>query len=324
MEESKLISLKTRNEFEKNTNIGFFITAIFRGIGQVFFQENALSGLFILVAVFYGSLFCGVAGFIGVLVSTITAMILGVSRDSIIKGFYGFNGILVGIALALYLDYNGFLFVYIIFGSMLSTIVMAAFTNLMGKLGVPPLTGPFVLTTWFLLFGVFLVTGISHGDLIVPAVVSDVSSEPITGIAIVTGFLTNIAEVMFQANVVSGILILIGLFVNSPFSALLAAVGSIAAIGTVAVMGGLNTNVSLGLYGFNGVLCCIALGAIFLKPSIRTFLYAVFAAITATVVYLSITVFLEPFGMPAVTAPFVLTTWIFLWAQTQFDLIKAD
>ena len=69
-----------------------------RGIGQVMFQNNALSGLLMLLESFEfmanGPIGC--KG--GNIISTSTGRISGYDRDDIKNGLYGFNGTLVGIA----------------------------------------------------------------------------------------------------------------------------------------------------------------------------------------------------------------------------------
>jgi len=278
--------------------------------------------VFFLAAVLYGSIWGGIAGFIGVVVSTVTAALLGISKDSIAQGLYGFNGVLVGIALSLFLEYSPLLIIYIVFGSIISTIITAAFASLFGRLDVPTLTGPFVLTTWLMLFGVYLISGLSYAGLN-PGILANTAADPITGHGILYGFFNNIAEVMFQAKIVSGILFLIGLLINSPYSALLAAVGSIASLGAAAVLGGLDSTATSGLYGFNAVLCAIGLGTIFIKPSVKAFIYAVIASFASVIVFLAIGVLITPYGMPGLTSPFVLTTWLFLWGWQKFN-VKAE
>ena len=69
-----------------------------RGIGQVMFQNNALSGLLMLIGIFLNSWQMGLLAVSGNIISTSTGRISGYDRDDIKNGLYGFNGTLVGIA----------------------------------------------------------------------------------------------------------------------------------------------------------------------------------------------------------------------------------
>lgn len=68
-----------------------------RGIGQVMFQNNALSGLFMLIGIFLNSWQMGILAVCGNIISTLTAHFSGYKYDDIKNGLYGFNGTLVGI-----------------------------------------------------------------------------------------------------------------------------------------------------------------------------------------------------------------------------------
>ena len=66
-----------------------------RGIGQVMFQNNALSGLLMLVGILLNSWQMALLAIAGNVVSTLAAYFSGYSREDIRNGLYGFNGTLV-------------------------------------------------------------------------------------------------------------------------------------------------------------------------------------------------------------------------------------
>ena len=59
-----------------------------RGIGQVMFQNNALSGLLMLVGIFLNSWQLGVLAVGGNIISTLAACISGYGRDDIKNGLH--------------------------------------------------------------------------------------------------------------------------------------------------------------------------------------------------------------------------------------------
>jgi urea transporter len=87
---------------------------------------------------------------------------------------------------------------------------------------------------------------------------------------------------------------------------------------TALALGANGFSVYHGLYGFNAVLCAIALGGLFFVLTWKSAVYALLAAVFSVVAFAAIAVFLSPIGMPALTAPFVLTTWLFLWPKAGF------
>lgn len=111
-----------------------------RGVGQVVFQNNPLTGLAILVAIWIFSPWVGFAGVLGLLASTVLALMLGMDRGAIRAGLYGFNGVLVGLALATFLGphWNVGIMAYVVVVAGFSTILMASLGKIfLGSWGVP-------------------------------------------------------------------------------------------------------------------------------------------------------------------------------------------
>jgi urea transporter len=54
----------------------------------------------------------------------------------------------------------------------------------------------------------------------------------------------------------------------------------------------------------------------------RSAAYALVAAVFSAIVFAAIVVLLSPIGMPALTAPFVLVTWLFLLPKAGFQMLQ--
>jgi urea transporter len=323
---------------QENVVVGF-VDTLLRGTGQVMFQNNPITGLLFLIGIFYNSYQFGIAAIIGLLASTITAMLLGADRNLIRAGLFGFNGVLVGIGLAFFLrlDWGPALIVYIILGGVLSAVVFAALANFFSTWDTPALTAPFVLTAWLLLFAALLSSHLLIGNLINPALLkpnaailtvlrpspTNTIGGGLTVVNLLQAFFRGIGEVFFQNNLVTGIIFLIAILVNSRISALFAALGSIVGMITALWLLGADGNaVYNGLYGFNAVLCGIAVGGVFYVINWKSGIYAVLCMIVGTVVFASLSTLLSPLGMPALTAPFVLATWLFLLSKAAFHVLQ--
>ncbi len=76
--------------------------AILRGIAQVVFMNNTITGVFITVGMFVASRYYALCMLLGVSVSTITALLLNLNRSSFANGIYGYNGTLVGIGISVF------------------------------------------------------------------------------------------------------------------------------------------------------------------------------------------------------------------------------
>jgi urea transporter len=59
-----------------------------------------------------------------------------------------------------------------------------------------------------------------------------------------------------------------------------------------------------------------------LRTDLRSAVYALVAAVFSTIVFAAIAVLLSPIGRPALTAPFVLVTWLFLLPKAGFQTLQ--
>ena len=77
---------------------------------------------------FVGEAWLGFAGALGLVVSTLAAIVIGMDRGAIRAGLFGFNGVLVGAGLSLFLqpDWDVLVMVWIVVGAFFSTILHAA------------------------------------------------------------------------------------------------------------------------------------------------------------------------------------------------------
>lgn len=80
--------------------------------------------------------------------------------------------------------------------------------------------------------------------------------------------------------------------------------------------------VRAGLHGFNQVLVMIAMTS-FIPLTPQGFLMAIFATVACGFTMPALQRLLAPYGLPALTAPFVFTTWIFLLGISAFENIPA-
>jgi urea transporter len=323
----------------ENVAVGF-VDTLLRGTGQVMFQNNPITGLLFLVGIFYNSYQLGIAGVIGLLSSTLAAIVLAADRNLVRAGLFGYNGVLTGIAIAFFvrLEWTPVLVVYIILGAVLSTVVFMALANFFSIWDMPVLTAPFVLSAWLFLFAVLLAANLHTGVLVSPAIPNPHAPVfPIlrpsptnltagagdTAVNILQGIFRGVGEVFFQNNLVTGIIFLIGILINSRISALFAALGSIVGLVTAHWLLGIDGYaVYVGLYGFNAVLCAIAVGGVFYVITWQSGIYALLCALVSTVVMAALSAFLSPLGMPALTAPFVLTAWLFLLPKAGFHILQ--
>lgn len=134
--------------------------------------------------------------------------------------------------------------------------------------------------------------------------------------------LRGIGQVMLQNNSYTGLLFLIGVFYSSTLFGFAVLVGAAASTATAVFLGVDRSSVRAGLFGFNGSLVAIAL-LYFLEPELLTWGYVVLAAACTTVVMAALLNLLSSWRVPALTAPFVLVTVLFVLACARFGRLNS-
>uniref|UniRef100_A0A8B9TXZ0 Urea transporter n=1 Tax=Anas platyrhynchos TaxID=8839 RepID=A0A8B9TXZ0_ANAPL len=262
---------------------------ILRGTSQVMFVNNPLSGLFILVGLFIQKPWWMLTGCAGSVVSTLTALALSQDRSAIAAGQHGYNGILVGLLMAVYSDkgdYYWWLLPPVAVTSMACPVLTSALGSIFSKWDLPVFTLPFNIAVTLYLAA----TG--HYNLFFPTtLIKPVASVPnITWTAINVPLLlqsipVGVGQVYGCENPWTGGIFLVALLISSPLICLHAAIGS--AVGMFAALSIATPfdSIYLGLHNYNCALACIAIGG---EPKI------------------------DALGLPLCTWPFCFSALLFL------------
>ena len=298
-----------------------------RGISQVVFQNNRLTGLVILGAIAYNSGTYAVSCVLGTVAATLTAILLQADRGQISAGLFGYNGALLGIGLNAYLsaDFTAGqypdwrLYLYIVFGAAFTTVITSALFSVLGLFKVPALTAPFVLAGWLFIFAVLRFGQFHPGLQLAPALpMHFTGAQHYTWTTWYQGTGKGVGEIFLQDNWITGYAILFGIFINTRVGASMCLLAAVLAVGTGIVLGAPEYTVRLGLLGFNACLTAIALGGVFFVLNWRAFIYTVFGIMVTIWVWPAVNVLLSPIGMPTLTSPFVIVGLFMLLAKGDF------
>jgi urea transporter len=276
-----------------------YIHSFLRSFGQIMFQNNSYSGLLFLIGIFYNSPILGLTAILGIISSITIAQILNYPKEDVQNGIYGFNGALSGIALVYFFGFNATILFSLILGSALTSPLYYYLKRV-----IRPFTAPFVISTWIVISLLLLIFNFPF--------VSSVSSVYQT-IDLIAFSTNSFGQVMFQENTITGLLFLLAIAINSKRSAIYALFAAIAGSFVGLLLQEPVSVINAGLMGYNAVLCAIALADH--KRS------AILWITIATILSVILTIVFSKFGITALTAPFVLSTWIILklskkWSTT--------
>jgi urea transporter len=268
------------------------------GLGQIMFQNSALTGAFFLTGIAIVSPLVAAGAIVGSAVGTVTAHFLRYDRDEIRDGIYGFNSALVGIALLSHNQPYLLTLALALAGSIAATPLTQAMRQ---RLPVPSYTAPFIVTTWV---AFYVAQELDIPVVVAPPVTAEQSLD--VTVAVVRG----LSEVMFQANVLTGALIFIGILLCSWKGAIWSIIGSLVGLLTGLSYHEPEATLSLGLYGYNAALTAMALALY--RPS-------VLLPFVGAVMSVPFTEKLPLIGLPTLTTPFVIASWIVI-AMDRLDM----
>ncbi|NXF44348.1 UT2 protein, partial [Oceanites oceanicus] len=302
-----------------------FIDWVLRGISQVMFVNNPLSGLIVVAGFLVQNTWWTLTGCLGTVVSTLTALILGQDRSAIAAGLYGYNGVLVGLLMAVFStkgDYHWWLLLPVALVSMTCPVFTSALGSVFCKWDLPVFTLPFnlALTLYLAASGphnLFFPTTAIQPATATPNITWTDAEMPMLLQSIPVG----VGQVYGCDNPWTGGIFLIALFISSPLICLHAAIGS--AVGILAALSLATpfSKIYSGLWGYNSSLSCVAIGGMFYAFTWQTHLLAIACALFSAYLGATVTNMLSVFGVPSGTWSFCLSALTFLLITTNNSAI---
>ena len=289
-----------------------FVNYNLRGIGQVIFVNNPLSGCLILLALFIQSPWMGLMTLLGVVSSTTTAIALNLDRDTIRNGIFGYNGALVGAAFATFgFSGNGNWNL----SWAIAIIIFASLTTVMSKtigfwwattFKAPLLGAPFIVAT--LLF-LSLVTFIPQPlfNLESTTVISSTHNS-LDLFQIITFLPSNFGQVFLADKLLAGMLIVIAVAICTPLGLLIGLAGGMLGVIAGMIWGIVPEDLYAGLWGYNSILAAMAIGGIFYAPNLRSFLIGSCCGFFSAIVIPLLAMLTTPLGLPVLSLPFCIVT----------------
>ncbi|XP_026721652.1 urea transporter 2-like [Athene cunicularia] len=302
-----------------------FIDWVLRGISQVMFVNNPLSGLVVVAGFLVQNPWWTLTGCLGTVVSTFAALILGQDRSAIAAGLYGYNGVLVGLLMAVFSakgDYYWWLLLPVTLVSMMCPIFTSSLSSIFCKWDLPVFTLPFNLALTFYLaasgpHNLFFPTTVIQPATATPNITWADAEMPMLLQSIPVG----VGQVYGCDNPWTGGIFLIALFISSPLICLHAAIGS--AVGMLAALSLATpfSKIYSGLWGYNSSLSCIAIGGMFYAFTWKTHLLAIACALFSAYLGATLSNMLSVFGVPSGTWSFCLSALTFLLITTNNSAI---
>ena len=308
-----------------SSDIKLFLKAIPNSYGQVFFSDQRLFAVILMVVTFF-DLYAGLFGFLSVIITNLSGFLLGFDKKTISKGVFGFNSLLVGLGLGIYFEPGFQLFMIILLGAILTLLISVSLQGVIGKYALPYLSIPFLLSIWIMTLATreFAALGISERGIYTFNDLYTIGGDPLVRIyewwnelhlpGSLRVYFISLGAILFQFNLLSGIILAIGLLLFSRISFTLSLIGFYTAFLFYDIIGANISELSYSYIGFNYILTSIAVGGFFIIPSKRSYLWVVILIPIVAMITISLSKVFAIFSLPIYSLPFNMVVLLFLYS----------
>jgi len=308
-----------------SNDIKLFIRSIPNSYGQVFFSDQRLFAL-ILMGITFFDLYAGMLGFLSVITTNLVGFLLGFDKKIISKGVFGFNSLLVGLGLGIYFKPDIQLILVIMMAAILTLLIAVSLQGVIGKYALPFLSIPFLLSIWIMTLSTkeFTALGISERGIYTFNDLYTIGGDPLVRIydwwnnlqlpRSLRIYFISLGAILFQYNLLSGIILSLGLLLFSRISFSLSLIGFYTAYLFYEILGANISELSYSYIGFNYILTSIAVGGFFIIPSRRSYLWVILLIPIVAMITISLSKVFAVFSLPVYSLPFNLIVLLFLYA----------
>ena len=285
------------------------LKAILSSYSEILFLRGWGMGAVILAVTAVAPNVAG-AGLVAVSAAYVFARFIRLRTTFLESGFYTYNPLLVGLSIGYLFRLTPLtLFFTVTAGIAAFVLTHALFSAVWHYLRLPVLSLPFVLVS----SATYLAAG-SYSNLYVDSLYP----RPVAALETLVplwlgGFLRSLGAIFFVPSWTAGAVLAVALLFRSRILFLLAAGGYYVGALTLAALGGSAGAAFQDLNAFNFILIAMALGGVFLVPTGRSYLLALIAVLTSTVLLSSAEIFWSRWGVPVFAFPFNVVTLTFVY-----------
>lgn len=300
------IKLKIRNFFKLHAQ------SISGSYSIIFFSQNKIFAFLLILATMISPV-AGLTGLAGTVITNLIAWLVGLPESKIRSGLYGFNSLLVSVAIGTLFQVSPMIFLLLPVAMIITLIFSVLLDGILGKYHLPFLSLPFLFGLWVLVLawvcenssGMFPGCIEKTQSFFIPAVFQSFESSLGNGLpSLLVFYFKGLASIFFSESILTGLLIAAGILVFSRIALLLSFLGYISAFLFYQSMGIVIDSTNIMQFGFNYILTAIALGGFFYIPSSGSFLLAVIMTPLVSVIFSATSGLLARIGLAPYSLPF--------------------
>lgn len=282
----------------------------------------------------------GTCGLVSIILTNSFAYLLGLSKNAVREGVYGFNALLLGLSLGFEYKFNlafGLLLLSSVFMLLINTVWLS---TVLGKYNLPFLGLPFLFTYWlvYLASGAFSFIELQEQYIYTANFEAKASqsqfyvwAHSLDGLhmpLLIKSYFKTLSSTFFQNSILAGIIISAGLLYFSRIAFSLSIIGFFSAFGTFYLLGIDTILLTDYLIGSNFIFMAIAIGCFYLVPNKWSYLSVILLTPILCILLIGFGKILAVFQLKSFTLSFSIITILFLffvqhrWWQKFLNLVS--
>ncbi len=296
-----------------------FAYNILKPYSAVLFLNNKWVGFIILLTTFINPS-VAISGLVAVFFTILFTKVINFSEEYLKQGFYIYNSLLVGMGIGYIFSPSIVSFTLIAVSASFTFLVSYMLNRLLGLYNIPTLSLPFSLVVMFVYLASIKYSYL-YTNLINHEVIYDIDLP-----LIVSGFLKSLGTLFFLPNNIAGIVFILLILFFSRIMFFLAILGFYFGVYFHSYFLGSFEQALQNPYAFNYIIVSVALGSIFLIPSLKNIFLAIIGVAISVVLVDAINVLFNYYAIPVFTLPFNITVifFIFILSQTFYKEFNYD
>ena len=268
--------------------------------------------------------YAGLSGLLAVVLAVLLANSLGFDKVQLRNGVLSFNALITGIGLGTFFDPGLVFFTLLALSSVLTLIISVAMGGWFFKYGLPFLSIPFVLAFWFIVLpsslyenlgltqrNIFWINEMySVGGNSLLSIYQRIDSWEISQWLDI--YLRSLSSILFQNNLITGIIVAIALLISSRIFFSLSLLGFFSAYVFAQFSGSEAASITYYNIGANYIMVAIAIGGFFIIPSKYSYLWTVLLVPITSVVLVFFTKLFGFIQLPVFSLPYSFVTIAFV------------
>ncbi|MCF8260068.1 MAG: urea transporter [Melioribacteraceae bacterium] len=285
------------------------LNAILYSYSEILFIRSRWSG-FLLFLITLLNPYVSLGGIVSVLSAYTFARLINMDNEFLKEGFYTYNPLLTGLSVGYLFSFTPLTILFMVITGILTFVTTIFLSSIFSYyLKLPVLSMPFVIIS-----SLAYMASTQYSNLFVTGLYNHTYWDiQLTFGFWIDGYFKSIGAIFFMPNVVTGIIIASIVLALSRIHFLLSILGYYIGTLVIALMVGSFEQSFSDINHFNFILISMVVGGIFLVPSPKSYLIAIIAVCTSTVLLDAVLVFWSNYGIPAFTLPFNIISLSFIY-----------